>query len=176
ELYSDIMTEIKNPENLDLSKDQYLKFCEAHANEACENFNYNANGFSASINLEQPKLVFFSVPYEKGWTAKINHQPVAIEKVSNGFMAVRCEAGENEIVFSYELTGLKTGALITLIGILLFILYCVLPIGKNQKKTIKNISYLSVDGVRASKAYIQYLQNKNLNHLKGEHQHDKSSE
>ena len=176
ELYSDIMTEIENPENLDLSKDQYLKFCEAHANEACENFNYNANGFSASINLEQPKLVFFSVPYEKGWTAKINHQPVAIEKVSNGFMAVRCETGENEIVFSYELTGLKTGALITLIGILLFILYCVLPIGKNQKKTIKNISYLSVDGVRASKAYIQYLQNKNLNHLKGEYQHDKSSE
>lgn len=175
EKYSDIITEIENSEDLDLGKDQYLKSCAMHANESCENFNYDSNGFSANINLEQPKLVFFSVPYDKGWTAKINNQPVEIEKVSDGFMAIRCEAGENEIVFSYELTGLKLGAGITLIGILLFILYCFLPVLKNQKKIIENTSYISVDGVRASRAYIQYLQNKN-NNLKGVDNNDESFE
>lgn len=177
ETYADIITEIKNPESLDLSQEQYFASCTEHAKETCHNFNYDASGFSADITLEQPKLVFFSVPYDKGWTAEINHQPVTVEKVSGGFMAVRCEAGESKIVFSYQLPGFKTGFCITLLGILLFIIYLILPFPKHPEQYSTENSYLSVDGVRASNAYIQHLQN-HSNYLKGENNYDeyKSSE
>ena len=154
--YQDIMTEIQNPKSLSLSRDSYLKACQKHASEACYDFVYDSKGFSAKIELENPKLVFFSIPYDDGWSAEINGKSVEIEKVSGGFMAVRCEAGQNEITFSYHLSGLKIGVGITLAGILMLILYLIF--GKKlftDKPDSQNYDYLS--GVRASDAYIAHL-------------------
>ena len=154
--YQNIITEIQNPKSLSLSRDSYLEACQKHASEACYDFVYDSKGFSAKIELENPKLVFFSIPYDDGWSAEINGKSVEIEKVSGGFMAVRCEAGQNEITFSYHLSGLKIGVGITLAGILMLILYLIF--GKKlftDKPDSQNYDYLS--GVRASDAYIAHL-------------------
>ena len=156
EKYQDIITEIENPSAVSLSKQEYLNACEQHQAEACQDFVYDAKGFSAKIDLEQPKLLFFSIPYDDGWSAEINGNPVEIEKVSSGFMAVRCEAGHNQITFSYQLPGLKTGFCITLAGTVLLILY--LLFGKKlftDKPYSGTYDYRS--GVRASDAYIAHL-------------------
>ena len=90
--------------------------------EACllytSEFTYDSDGFDAEINLEKSKLVFFSVPYDKGWTAYVNGKPADIEKVSYGFMAVKADAGENTIEFRYETPGLKIGIVISIIGLI----------------------------------------------------------
>ena len=39
-------------------------------------------------------------------------------------MAVKCDAGENEIVFSYETPGLKAGKVISIIGVIILAAYC----------------------------------------------------
>ena len=157
ELYSDII-QSADVNALTLDTDHYFEQCNVHQQNACQNFNYSAKGFSADITLQQPKLVFFSVPYEAGWKATINGQSVPIENVSNGFMAVRCEEGENHIVFSYELTGLRYGVILTIGGIVLLIIYmlCSKPLFKGMRH-VHSYDYLSVDGIRAEKAYIQYL-------------------
>ena len=67
--------------------------------------------------------MFFSVPYEKGWTAKVNGEPVKVEKVDYGFMAVCVPAGDSEIVFKYRAEGQTAGIIFTIIGILLFVAY-----------------------------------------------------
>lgn len=66
-------------------------------------------GFNAKIDLDKDNLVFFSVPYDDGWSAKVNGQDVEIEKVDYGFMAVLCPAGSNDIQFTYETKGLFLG-------------------------------------------------------------------
>lgn len=73
--------------------------------------------------LEGDKLVFFSVPYEDGWTATVNGAEAEIEKVSYGFMAVLCHDGENEIRFNYKTAGLTEGKIITLSGFIIFAAY-----------------------------------------------------
>ncbi|MBR1555674.1 MAG: YfhO family protein [Oscillospiraceae bacterium] len=156
EKYQDIITEIENVSAVSLSKQEYLNACEKHQAESCYDFVYDSGGFSAKIDLENPKLVFFSIPYDDGWSAEINGKPVEIENVSGGFMAVRCESGQNEITFSYHLAGLKIGFCITLAGILLLMLY--LMFGKKlftDKPDSRNYDYLS--RVRASDAYIAHL-------------------
>ena len=81
ETYGDIITEIKDISSVSLNQQQYLKDCQLHIAEACHDFSYDAKGFSAQIELNQPKLVFFSVPYDKGWSAQVNGVPVQVENI-----------------------------------------------------------------------------------------------
>ena len=86
-------------------------------------FTYDENGFTSKIYLTKDNLVFFSVPYEKGWTAYVNGKETVIEKVDVGFMAVFAESGFNEIVFVYETPGLKAGAIISGVSVIAIAAY-----------------------------------------------------
>ncbi len=86
-------------------------------------FTYDEKGFTSKIYLTRDNLVFFSVPYEKGWTAYVNGKETVIEKVDVGFMAVFAESGFNEIVFVYETPGLKAGAIISGISLIALAVY-----------------------------------------------------
>lgn len=91
------------------------------------NFKRDKRGFSAEISLDEPGLVFFSVPYEGGWSASVNGIKANIEKVNVGFMAVFCKAGTSKIRFDYMTPGLIGGLFITVgavIGIILYVILC----------------------------------------------------
>lgn len=122
--YSDILTEYDR--NEELTQNDYIRICEKKQENSSSEFNYNHHGFRSEINLDKPQLVFFSVPYSEGWTAEVNGKAADVEKVSYGFMAVKADAGENEIVFRYRTPGLTAGTIITIIGILLLIGYLII--------------------------------------------------
>lgn len=109
----------------DFTLDEYNRNCADRKAQSCHSFSYDTNGFDAAIDLEAPKLVFFSVPYDDGWSAEVNGKPVDIEKVDYGFMAVLCPAGESEISFSYETPGLKYGLYGTAAGFVSFFAYVI---------------------------------------------------
>lgn len=106
-------------------RETYKAACKDKQQNSCYYFKEDTNGFDAKINLEGDKLVFFSVPYEDGWTATVNGAEAEIEKVSYGFMAVLCHDGENEIRFNYKTAGLTEGKIITLSGFIIFAAYVV---------------------------------------------------
>lgn len=123
EKYSDIISELPAEESVGLNVSTYYSDCEKHLAETCSQFSGDSDGFGAKITLDSPKLVFFSVPYESGWTAFVNGKPAEVEKVSYGFMAVKAEAGENSIEFRYRTPGLKEGTVISLCGTAFLLLY-----------------------------------------------------
>ena len=79
-------------------------------------FNQTSDGFECKILLNQDNLVFFSVPYDKGFTAYVNGEETEIEKVNYALSAVYVPAGDNEIVFSYKTPYLDTGIWLTAAG------------------------------------------------------------
>lgn len=171
--YADILHENTA---LNIGREEYLAECRKHAEECCVDFSYDAKGFAADIYLEEDRLVFFSVPYDKGWTAYVNKQPVPIENVDHGFMAVRCGAGGNHITFRYTLPGLREGAVLTAAGIVLLALYLVFGRGLVQSKGTAHVhsyDYMPSDGVRAANAYVRTLQTE-LQYRKGETDHGTS--
>lgn len=87
----------------------YKQDCLDRADNSCTGFNTSSRGFTADIELEKENLVFFSVPWEEGWTAYVNGSPVQVEKVNVGFMAVRCPKGASQIEFKYMTPGLIDG-------------------------------------------------------------------
>ncbi len=85
-------------------------------------FKGNSRGFTAKIELPSTKMVFFSVPYSKGFTARIDGKEVPIHIANWCMMALKIPAGKHSIAFSYFPPGLKTGACISLVGLLLLLI------------------------------------------------------
>lgn len=115
-------------------KATYAADCADRAATAAQRFETDRGGFSAVIDMPTTNLVFFSVPYEDGWTATVNGKPAEILRTNVGFMAVKCAAGEDVVIrFDYETPGLKMGAMISAAALLILAIYW-LVCGIRQKK------------------------------------------
>ena len=86
-------------------------------------FTATRTGFTAKTAYDTDALVFFSVPYDDGFTAAVNGEPAAIEKVDNGMMAVFVPAGENEVEFTYHTPGLKISAAVSAAALAVYGVY-----------------------------------------------------
>lgn len=88
-------------------------------------FKTDKNGFSATVRRARRSLVFFSVPYDEGWSATVNGRAVEIEKVNVGFMAVPVDPGVSEIRFTYRTPGLDAGIYVSLSSLIAFLIYMI---------------------------------------------------
>ena len=104
------------------------------AQTSAESFKFDNNGFTAKVSRDKENLVFFSIPYEEGWSATVNGKPVEIERVNVGFMAVKVDAGVSEIRFNYNTPGLFGGLTVTLISAGIFLIYIIVIVLMNKKK------------------------------------------
>lgn len=103
---------------------------------ACRDFYTDRRGFGAVFENpgDRDRLVFFSVPYDKGWSAEINGQFVPIERVTYGFMAVRCPPGTSKLRFDYTSNPLKCGGVISILGAAVLAVYIILCRKMSQGK------------------------------------------
>lgn len=140
--YSDIINKASLPGNYSLNTNMIALECSSKKAQSCSEFITDTDGFSAKISLEKDKMVFFSVPYDEGFSATVNGKSIDIEKVDGGLMAIRCNEGDNDIRFDFELKGLTEGLIISFIGIVLFTGYMITVILKNKtrKSTEKIVS------------------------------------
>lgn len=123
EKYCGILKHTKNINASLLNDEKYLDDCKELQKSACYDFQKYSGGFSAKIQTEKECLVFFSVPFDKGFSAEVNGKPAEIEKVNNGFMAVAVPEGDSTIVFTYKTYGLKTGIQISVISAAVLFVY-----------------------------------------------------
>lgn len=101
-------------------------------------FKTDNGGFTARVERENETLVFFSVPYDEGWTATVNGVKTDIEKVNVGFMAVKVGKGTSEIRFNYTTPGLKTGLVISCAGAVILLLYVIIFTVWEKKNLVYN--------------------------------------
>ncbi len=100
--------------NVSLTDDEGLILdCAKLAATSAVSFERDNKGFTATVIREKENLVFFSVPYEAGWSATVNDKETEIIKANKGFMAVVVPEGTSIIRFSYETPGLKIGLILT---------------------------------------------------------------
>lgn len=108
---------------LNLDNETMAQDAERLKNNSCYSFETDKNGFTAKINRERRSLVFFSVPYDEGWSAKVNGVSVQIEKVNKGFMAVAVPSGDTTVRFTYKTPGLMLGLKVTAVSFGIFLVY-----------------------------------------------------
>ena len=109
------------------TRDTYAQDCADRAATSCESFQYTASGFTAERAAPHEQLVFFSVPWEGGWSAQVNGEPAEIYRVNVGFMAVVVPQGERVVIeFTYRTPGLALGVLVSVLSLLALAAYLVL--------------------------------------------------
>ena len=121
--YGKYLTELSEDMLNDLHYDSYTQDCADRRAHSCSVFQMNNAGFHAEITLDKANLVFFSVPYDDGFTAYVDGQETDILRVDEGLMAVLCPAGTVTIDFVYQPDGIRLSRTVTLAALPVFLLY-----------------------------------------------------
>lgn len=155
EKYGDILT--KDKTDFVYSKNQFLLDAKNKIKNGVIQFSVTKEGFTAKTRYDSEKLVCFSVPYCKGWSAEINGVPAEVDKINGGLCGIRVPEGLCEITFTYRTPGLTVGIICTIAGILLFAVYMVIVKFIKREKPLPYAHLYDqnqLDGVKAHKSYI----------------------
>ena len=79
--------------------------------------------FKFAINpSEQDRYLLTSVSYDPGWQATIDGEKVPTVPVMGSLIGIKIPAGSKELILSFRPKGLKVGAGISLISLMLFLM------------------------------------------------------
>lgn len=76
---------------------------------------------TGAATADKPKLLCVPIIYSDGWKVYVNGEEKELEKVNLMYSGVILNAGEHEIELVYESPFLKLGALVSLLGAVLFV-------------------------------------------------------
>ena len=98
--------------------------------------NYSDNYINGKVTVDSDKLLFLSIPYDKGWQVYIDGKKGNLEKVNIGFCGLMLKQGTHTVKLRYLPYGFKSGIFITCISIiiLLFLLKNNKNMNSNKKK------------------------------------------
>lgn len=76
---------------------------------------------SGTFTNSADQILFTSIPYDSGWTVKVDGEKVEPSLVDEAYMAIDVPAGTHTIEFSYVPSGLAAGAVVSVAAILILI-------------------------------------------------------
>lgn len=91
---------------------------------------------SGTIQVKEDGFFVTSIPYEKGWTMKVDGETVEPKAFGGAFLAADLEAGEHEIELTYLPDGFVPGILVSLCGIGILVALCF--VRKKRRECPKN--------------------------------------
>lgn len=105
--------------------DDFIQFTnqDGFVKQGFDPIDYSQNWMNFNFSLESNSIVYFSIPYDKGWEVIDNNKTITPVIVQGGFIGLTLEAGNHNIDFKYQPPGLKNGLILTGVGLITLILY-----------------------------------------------------
>lgn len=135
ERYKDILKYDDDAHDKPMSEVDFCAECDKRAETSCTSFSYDRDGYFAETTLDRDNLVFFSIPWDKGFTAYVDGEKTEIEKVDFGFIAVPVKAGTHTIRLYFRPYYMNVGIAVSLAGMLALILTIIF--GRKKKSAKK---------------------------------------
>lgn len=82
-----------------------------------EDVKFKRNQVQGTIKTTRPGVLTSSIPYSTGWSVKVNSKKATTLRTNQAFLGVYLPAGTHHVIFSYELPGIRLGALLSSIGL-----------------------------------------------------------
>lgn len=73
-----------------------------------------------SYHAKEDGYLMLTVPYDEGWTITRNGREVTPGKAADTFLMLKVKQGENEIELRYQVSGMKEGAAVSAVSMVLF--------------------------------------------------------
>lgn len=85
--------------NFDFS--YYKKFVDQRKEDTLQIKSFEHDKITGSVDLDSAKIMFFSIPYDKNWKAKVDGKSVRPELVNIGFLGLALDKGKHNIELYY---------------------------------------------------------------------------
>ena len=82
---------------------------------------YKNDYLKATINTTNNGILYTSIPLDKGFQIKVDGKIIKPKEIFGTLIGIELQEGKHEIEFKYTPRGLKTGTIMSLTGIVLFI-------------------------------------------------------
>lgn len=135
----DLMKSICAEYYIGYSNDDILtKYCRLLQDKAGELVKEKDSHLVGNVTTEESGRLFFTIPYDEGWTLTIDGEKVELEKTVDLFMSAKISPGSHTYELKFFPKGMKEGIIIScgaLILLLLFICYYIII--RKEKVIIK---------------------------------------
>jgi len=86
-----------------------------------ENVEYDSTHISGTVSLSEPGRMILSVPYERGWTVRVDGKEVETGLFGECLMTISLETGEHEITLDYVPYGKNAGIALSIVSVVCFL-------------------------------------------------------
>ena len=118
-----------------LDDEEFAEECAKRAEKTVSGYYTDDDSYNAETDLSEPELVFFSVVYDKGFTAYVDGEEVPIVKANFGFQAIPVPAGKHTIKCIYHSLPREIGEKVSVFGALGFAAYSIIIMISKRKRT-----------------------------------------
>ncbi len=100
----------------------YKKFTDHLKADSLNITNFSQSKIEGNITLTKPKLLFFTIPFDKGWQISVNGKDKKLSRVNFGFSGIQLPAGKSQIVLKYVPQNYWVGIILSISFNLIFLL------------------------------------------------------
>lgn len=101
--------------------------------------DFKENKISGTINPDSTRVLFVSIPFDQGWSAKVDGQDAKLYRVNIGLTGLILKKGNHKVEFAFEPRLKAKGRLISLVAIGLVLALLALQYMKAKKSKNRDI-------------------------------------
>jgi uncharacterized membrane protein YfhO len=82
---------------------------------------YDNRRVLGSVKAREGDVLFTSIPYDEGWSVRVNGKKVELKKFADSLIAIPLNAGENRVEMTYTADGFTIGVYISLAALIILL-------------------------------------------------------
>lgn len=109
--------------------------------------SFKSTNIKGKITVPEGKFIYTSIPYDTGWTVKLNNKKVDKDKLfalGDGMLCIRTEPGEYDIEFSFVQKGLIEGTVISLFALTVLVIFIIYIKKRKERIEYENLLFNSI--------------------------------
>jgi len=121
-----------------LDKNLFEQMYEKLSDEPFIITDFSDTKIKGTVNALEDGILYFSIPYEKGWSVWVDGKKQELVKVMDAMSGVKVSAGAHEIKLRYIPEGFVVGTCCTVVSVLLFVFLVIFDFRK-RKNTSQSV-------------------------------------
>ena len=136
---------------LDRYHSEYARLTAERQENSFQVEQFNHNYINGSIELKKPMMLFFSIPFDQGWSITVNGESREAELVNTAFIGLPLEEGEHQITLQYRSPFLLSGLIISIISLATYVIIVLLYYRKKAGPGNKDTCINGINGIKGIK-------------------------
>lgn len=100
---------------------------------------HGQNKIRGKITIGKKQLLFFSIPFDVGWSAIVDGKPARLEKVDFGMTGILLDKGEHAIQLKFRPRFLTLGIIVSSAAAVIFVVLLLAPVFKRRREASSQI-------------------------------------